>query len=100
MNKDDDGAFLVDGIVEDLITEFSMIKEIILSRQTCFDYRNKNYSLEEYKDKFDVDYIVSGSMRSLNERLRISVELSEMDEGNIIWGNKFELDKDDIFHSR
>ena len=36
-------------------------------------------------------------MRSLNERLRISVELSEMDEGNIIWGNKFELDKDDIF---
>ena len=98
MNKDDDGAFLVDGIVEDLITEFSMIKEIeILSRQTCFDYRNKNYSLEEYKDKFDVDYIVSGSMRSLNERLRISVELSEMDEGNIIWGNKFELDKDDIF---
>ena len=98
LNKDDDGAFLVDGIVEDLITEFSMIKEIeILSRQTCFDYRNKNYSLEEYKDKFDVDYIVSGSMRSLNERLRISVELSEMDEGNIIWGNKFELDKDDIF---
>ena len=45
LNKDDDGAFLVDGIVEDLITEFSMIKEIeILSRQTCFDYRNKNYS--------------------------------------------------------
>ena len=42
LNKDDDGSFLVDGIVEDLITEFSMIKEIeILSRQTCFDYRDK-----------------------------------------------------------
>ena len=25
LNKDDDGSFLVDGIVEDLITEFSMI---------------------------------------------------------------------------
>ena len=28
LNKDEDGAFLVDGIVEDLITEFSMISEI------------------------------------------------------------------------
>ncbi|MDG1119535.1 MAG: hypothetical protein P8O01_01270, partial [SAR86 cluster bacterium] len=35
LNKDEDGAFLVDGIVEDLITEFSMISEIeIVSRQT------------------------------------------------------------------
>ena len=31
LNKDDQGAFLVDGIVEDLITEFSMIKEIFAS---------------------------------------------------------------------
>ena len=29
LNKDDEGLFLVDGIVEDLISEFSMIKEVI-----------------------------------------------------------------------
>ena len=41
LNKDHDGAFLVDGIVEDLITEFSMISEIeIVSRQTCFNLRD------------------------------------------------------------
>ena len=45
LNKDDDGAFLVDGIVEDLITEFSMISEIeIVSRQTCFNLREENLS--------------------------------------------------------
>ena len=37
LNEDKDGAFLVDGVVEDLITEFSMIKEIeVASRKTCF----------------------------------------------------------------
>ena len=98
LNKDEDGAFLVDGIVEDLITEFSMIKEIeILSRQSCFDFREKNYSTEEFKKEFDLDYIVSGSIRIINDRLRISVELSELNDGNVIWGCKYDKVKEDIF---
>ena len=98
LNKDEDGAFLVDGIVEDLITEFSMIKEIeILSRQSCFDFREKNYSIEQFKKEFDLDYVVSGSIRIINHRLRISVELSELNEGNVVWGCKFDKVKEDIF---
>mgnify|MGYP006227549677 FL=1 len=98
LNKDDDGAFLVDGIVEDLITEFSMIKEIeILSRQSCFDYREKKYSLNEFKKDFGIDYVVSGSIRVINERIRISVELSELNEGKVLWANKYDRVKEDIF---
>ena len=98
MNKDDDGAFLVDGIVEDLITEFSMISEIeIVSRQTCFNLRDENLSHQEYRDKYELDYIVSGSIRAVEDRLRISVELSETPEGNVIWSNKYDRVKEDIF---
>ena len=98
LNKDEDGAFLVDGIVEDLITEFSMIKEIeILSRQSCFDFREKNYSLDEFRKDFGIDYVVSGSIRIISERIRISVELSELNEGKVIWGNKYDRVKEDIF---
>ncbi len=98
LNKDDDGAFLVDGIVEDLITEFSMISEIeIVSRQTCFNLRDENLSHQEYRDKYELDYIVSGSIRAVEDRLRISVELSETPEGNVIWSNKYDRVKEDIF---
>ena len=98
LNKDEDGAFLVDGIVEDIITEFSMIKEIeILSRQSCFDFRDKNYSIENFRNEFDLDYIVSGSIRVVGDRLRISVELSEISDGNVIWASKYDRVKEDIF---
>ena len=98
LNKDDDGAFLVDGIVEDLITEFSMISEIeIVSRQTCFNLRDENLSHQEYRGKYELDYIVSGSIRAVEDRLRISVELSETPEGNVIWSNKYDRVKEDIF---
>ena len=40
LNEDEGDGLLVDGIVEDLITEFSMIKELeIVSRKACFDMR-------------------------------------------------------------
>ena len=98
LNKDEDGAFLVDGIVEDLITEFSMISEIeIVSRQTCFNLRDENLSHQEYREKYELDYIVSGSIRAVEDRLRISVELSETPEGNVIWSNKYDRVKEDIF---
>ncbi len=98
LNKDHDGAFLVDGIVEDLITEFSMISEIeIVSRQTCFNLREENLSHQEYRENYELDYIVSGSIRAVDDRLRISVELSETPEGNVIWSNKYDRVKEDIF---
>ena len=98
LNQDDDGAFLVDGIVEDLITEFSMISEIeIVSRQTCFNLREENLTHQEYREMHELDYIVSGSIRAVKNRLRISVELSEPPEGNVIWSNKYDRVKEDIF---
>ena len=86
------------GVVEDLITEFSMIKEIeVASRKTCFTFRNKDYTAQEFKEEWDFDYIVSGSIRTVDERIRISVELSEMENGNVIWSNKYDEIQKNIF---
>jgi Tfp pilus assembly protein PilF len=75
-----------------------MISEIeIVSRQTCFNLRDENLSHQEYRDKYELDYIVSGSIRAVDDRLRISVELSETPEGNVIWSNKYDRVKEDIF---
>ena len=70
LNNDNDGAFLVDGIVEDLITELSMVKEIsVATRKTCFGFRGKDYTSEAFKQEWGFDYVVSGSIRSSDDRL-------------------------------
>ena len=98
LNDDSDGAFLVDGIVEDLITELSMVKEIsVATRKTCFGFRNTDYTTEAFKEEWGFDYVVSGSIRSSNDKLRISVELSDMDNDEVIWSNKYDKFKTDIF---
>jgi len=98
LNDDSDGAFLVDGIVEDLITELSMVKEIsVATRKTCFGFKDKDYTSQAFKEKWGFDYVVSGSIRSSNDKLRISVELSDMDNDEVIWSNKYDKFKTDIF---
>ena len=98
LNDDKDGAFLVDGIVEDLITELSMIKEIsVATRRTCFGLKGKDYTSQTFKDEWGFDYVVSGSIRSAEDKLRISVELSDMEDDQVIWSNKYDKLKADIF---
>ena len=98
MNNDEDGGYLVDGVVEDLITEFSRIRELeVLSRQSCFEFRDSNTSISSFCQKFGVDYAVSGSIRSSGKRVRISVELSDATDGNALWNNKYDRILEDIF---
>ena len=98
LNDDKEGAFLVDGIVEDLITELSMIKEIsVATRRTCFGLKGKDYTSQAFKDEWGFDYVVSGSIRSAEDKLRISVELSDMEDDQVIWSNKYVKLKADFF---
>jgi adenylate cyclase len=97
-SKDEDSGYLVDGIVEDLITEFSMIREFeIVSRQTCFDYRNSDETIEAFSEHHNLDFIVTGGIRSAGNRVRISIELSESGTGKVLWSNKYDRVIEDIF---
>ena len=98
LNKDDDGQFLVDGIAEDLLTELSMVKEIsVATRKTCFGLREKDITSQDFKDAYGFDYVVTGSIRASDNRLRISIELSDMNDDKVIWSNKFDIENKDIF---
>tara|TARA_B100001057_G_scaffold256431_1_gene256632 strand:- start:7009 stop:8511 length:1503 start_codon:yes stop_codon:yes gene_type:complete len=98
LNQDKDGQFLVDGIAEDLLMELSMVKEIsVATRKTCFGFKNKDYTSKAFKDECGFDYIVTGSIRASDNRLRILIELSDMTDDRVIWSNKFDRDNKDIF---
>ena len=98
MNNDEDSGYLVDGVVEDLITEFSRIRELeVLSRQSCFEFRDASSSIRDFCKKFGVDYAVSGSIRTSGKRVRISVELSDSSDGKALWNNKYDRILEDIF---
>ena len=98
LNQDKDQQFLVDGMAEDLLMELSMVKELsVATRKTCFGFKDKDYTSKEFKDEYGFNYIVTGSIRASDNKLRILIELSDMTDDRVIWTNKFDRSNEDIF---
>lgn len=96
--RDEDSGYLADGIVEDLITEFSMIREFeIVSSKTSFDFRDNDEDTSAFAATHDLDFIISGGIRSSGKRVRISLELSEVESGKAVWRDRYDRILDDIF---
>ena len=98
MNNQEDNDFLVDGIVDDIITELSMINSIeVMSRQTTFDLKGKEINIKSISEKYKINYFVTGSIRSSGNRVRVNAELSDSSEHGSIWSSRFDKIMDDIF---
>ena len=98
LNKSEDNDFLVDGIVDDIITELSMINSIeIMSRNTTFDYKDNPIDVIEAAEKYKLDYVITGSIRSAGNRVRISAELGDPISGDSIWSERYDRTMDDVF---
>ena len=98
VNKSEDNDFLVEGIADDIITEFSMINSIeIMSRNTTFDYIANPVEISEVVEKYSLDYIITGSIRSSGNRVRVSAELGDAETGDAIWSERYDRTLDDVF---
>jgi adenylate cyclase len=94
----EDNDFLVDGIVEDLITEFSRINSIeVISRNTAFSLKGKEIENTKIAADFGIDFIATGSIRSSGNRIRISVDLTDPATGSSIWSERYDGTMDDVF---
>ena len=97
-NPNEDSTFLVDGIFEDVITEFSMIRDIeIVSRQSAVNAQENEQSTISFVHEYGINFLVSGSIRTSGNRVRINVELTETNTENVLWSKKFDRTMEDIF---
>ena len=97
-SRESDAGFLVDGIVEDLITEFSMIRELdVLSRATTSEFKNSDADALKFASNFSSDFVVMGGIRSSGSRIRINVELIDATSGSVLWSQKYDRVMDDVF---
>ena len=98
LNANEDSAFLIDGIFEDILTEFSMVRQLsVVSRQSSMNFHGSNSTLESFISQFNVDFLVDGSVRSSGARVRVTANLIQADNQQILWSKKFDKTLDDIF---
>ncbi len=89
---------LADGLTHDIITRLAKLRDFfVIARGSVFALAEKNIAPEDAGRRLNVDYVATGSVRSLLGRVVVSVELIEVRTARIVWTETFEHKPDEIF---
>lgn len=98
MSNDPEQEYFADGIVEDIITALSHIKQwFVVARNSSFAYKGRNVDIREVARELGVRYVLEGSVRKGGNRLRITGQLIDAETGTHVWADRFDGDLEDVF---
>jgi adenylate cyclase len=98
MSGDPEQEFFADGLTEDIITELSRFRELlVISRNSTFVHKGKAVKVQEVAREFGVDYVLEGSVRKAGDRIRVTVQLIDAETDRHIWAERYDRQLEDIF---
>jgi len=87
-----------DGIAEELMFALSRVPKLrVVAQTSVFAFKGKALDVREIGRKLNVECILEGSVRKADQRLRITVRLTDGVSGFQIWSEVFTCDLKDVF---
>lgn len=93
-----DAGWFADGMVDDIITGLSRIKWLfVIARNSSFVYRGQAVEVKQVGRDLGVRYVLQGSARRDDNRVRINVQLTDSTTGIQIWAERYDRTLADVF---
>jgi TolB-like protein/Flp pilus assembly protein TadD len=90
--------YFVAGMTEDIITDLSKTEKIkVLPRNDVLPYKGRPVSIKETGRELNVEYLMQGSVRKADSKLRINAQLARVSDGFQVWAERFDRQLDDVF---
>jgi TolB-like protein len=92
--------YLVDGIVDSLITDLSsrLLGSFVISRSTAFTYKGRSVAIRQVGQELGVRYVLEGSVLVDPNRVRVNVQLIDAETDEHLWAERFDKERRDILH--
>ena len=98
MSGDAEQEYFSDGISEDIITDLSQIQDLaVIARNSSFTYKGTNTKAQDIGKDLGVKYVLEGSVRKANDRVRINAQLIDTSNGHHLWAERFDRKLTDVF---
>jgi TolB-like protein/Flp pilus assembly protein TadD len=98
ISADPSDEYFADGITEELISTTSSIKGLaIIARTSVMRYKGEMKGIEEIGRELGVGTVLEGSVRKAGNRLRINVQLVDVQSQVHVWAQSYDREFDDIF---
>ena len=88
----------MDGVTESLTTDLSRINgAFVIARNTAFTFKGKAVDVKKLGRELNVRYVLEGSVQRGGNRLRLNVQLIDVETGNHLWAERFDKPIADLF---
>ena len=87
---------IVNGLAEDIIALLARVPGFfVIARASSFHYAQRPAEMRRVGAELGVRYVVTGSVRSSAERVRITVQLVDSESGAQLWDGRYDVERGD-----
>jgi serine/threonine-protein kinase len=91
--------YLADGITEGIIAKLIKLPGLnkVIARNSVFQYKGQDVNTQQVGRELGVDTLLASGLRQYEDELSINVELVDTADNRRIWGDSYQIDRNQIF---
>ena len=98
MSPEGNQEYFADGLSEELLNVLVRVDGLqVASRTSSFALKDQILSIGEIADRLQVDHVLEGSVRKMNNRVRITAQLIDATTDKHLWSETYDRHLSDIF---
>ncbi|UCH66452.1 MAG: protein kinase [Ignavibacterium sp.] len=98
LSADPEQEYFADGMTEEIIIALTHIPDLkVASRTSSFRFKGKEYDVKTIGEQLGVRAVLDGSVRKSGNKLRITAQLVNVEDGFDLWSNTYERELTDVF---
>ena len=98
MSPEKDQEWFCDGMSEEILNALVNVEELrVVARTSTFAFKGKHEDIREIGRKLNVETVLEGSVRKAGNRLRITAQLINVENGYHFLSERFDRDMEDVF---
>ncbi|MBT8379508.1 MAG: tetratricopeptide repeat protein [Ignavibacteria bacterium] len=98
MSADKENDYFSDGITEEILNNLAKLEGLMVtSRTSSFAFKGRNADIREIGKQLGVKNILEGSVRKAGNKVRITAQLIDIENGYHKWSDTYDRSLEDIF---
>jgi TolB-like protein/Tfp pilus assembly protein PilF/predicted Ser/Thr protein kinase len=98
MSPRQDQEYFCHGITEEIINTLTRVPGLrVISRTSAFAFHGKSLEVTEIGRRLRVGTALEGSVRKAADRVRVTAQLVNAEDGYQLWSRRFDCDLSDVF---
>ena len=98
MSNDESSTYFSDGLADTLLHMLAQIRELrVAARTSSFQFRDKAMDVGEIGRSLKVGTVLEGSVQRSGDKIRVTAQLIDVNNGYHLWSGNFDRNLDDVF---